>query len=43
LDILDTKRLPELTDIQGYVLSRTAMPFPVRDRVQAVNLFSLPI
>ncbi len=43
LDIVQTKSTPELKKVTGYVVSRTSTPFPITDRVQAINLFNLPI
>lgn len=43
LDLLRTKSTPELTDLKGYVLSRSPTPFPLTPDVQTINLFNLPI
>lgn len=43
MELLSTRNIPEFNDVKGYVFSRADIPFPVDRRVQAINLFSLPI
>ena len=42
LNLIETKRIPELSYSNGYVASRTPEPFPITDRIRAVNLLTLP-
>ena len=43
INMIETKKIPEMTEVAGYVVSRNPIPFPVTDRINSVNLFTLPL